>query len=221
LKKLNKNSDWILRAVRRKRGYVLDYHRLLHAVSPDLLAAYDEFYTKFTLTGRSLAPVEKETVWIALIGATRARVGTIHLKRAVKAGMSKDTIADALALAGACESLEALQFSAKAFADWTDRARLECRYLAAFDAARGHIRPELAEIAAVVAHAGRRNAEGMRIHLTRAFKRGAKRAKLAEGLSFVLLHCGGPTMVAAMDAWISASKRHRLPMPFPATQSDR
>jgi len=204
----------VLERVRKKRGYLLSYHRLLNGISPDLLAAYDDFYTQFTLTGRALNPVQKETVWIALIAATRARVGTIHLRRAVQAGMGKDAIADAFALAAACESLDALSFSERTFPEWTDEPRLVKRYLAAFDAARGRTRPALAEIAAVVAHAGRQNAAGMRIHLVRAFKRGAKRAQVAEALAYVLLHCGGPTMVHAMECWLKLVRERRIPAPY-------
>jgi len=204
----------VLGKVRRKRGYLLSYHRLLHGISPDLLETYDAFYTQFTLTGRALTPVQKETVWIALIAATRARVGTIHLARAVKAGMGKDAIADAVALAAACESLDALAFAENAFPAWLSEQKIARRYLRAFDAARGRTRPVVAEIAALVAHAGQRRPAGMAIHLVRAFKRGAKRAQVAEALSFVLLHCGGPTMVDAMECWLKVSKRGRIPAPF-------
>ena len=85
----------LLDVVRKKRGYVLTYHRLLYDIDPELLRAYDAFYTRFTLADKVLSPVEKETVWVALEVASRARVGTIHLKRAVKAGMGRDAIAHA------------------------------------------------------------------------------------------------------------------------------
>lgn len=204
----------VLREVRRKRGYLLSYHRLLHALDPELLAAYDAFYTRFTLDDEVLSPVEKETVWLALIAATRARVGTIHLKRAAAAGMGRDAIADALALAAACESLDAIGFARDAFPDWVDESRLLKRYLGAFEAARGRTKPVLAEIAAAVAHAGRRHAEGQRLHLKRAFQMGARPAAVAKALSFVLLHCGGPTMLDAMEVWLKMVKQSKFPSPF-------
>ena len=203
-----------LDAVRRKRGYLLSYHRLLAELDPELLATYDAFYTRLTLVARVLSPVEKETVWIALIAATRARVGTIHLRRAAQAGLSKQAIADAVAIAAACESFDALAFAEDAFSEWVDEPMLVKRYLRAFDAARGRVRPALAEIAAVVAHSGQRRAAGMRVHLVRAFRLGAKREQVAEALSFALLHCGGPTMLAAMDCWIRTAKEKRIPAPF-------
>lgn len=204
----------VLEAVRRKRGYVLSYHRLLHRLDPELLAAYDAFYTRFTLDDAILSPVEKETVWLALIAATRARVGTIHLKRAVQAGMSRDAVADALALAAACESMDAIGFSRDAFADWVDGPRLERRYVRAFEAARGRTNPVLAEVSAAVAQAGRRNSRGQALHLERAFQMGAKPGKVAKALSFVLLHCGGPTMLDALDVWSKLVKQGKIPPPY-------
>jgi alkylhydroperoxidase/carboxymuconolactone decarboxylase family protein YurZ len=204
----------VLEQVRRKRGYLLSYHRLLHGIAPELLATYDAFYTQFTLTGRALSPVQKETVWIALIAATRARVGTIHLRRAVQAGMSGDAIADAVALAAACESFDALSFAENAFPAWLSEQKIAKRYLRAFDAARGRTRPLVAEIAALVAHAGQRRPAGMAVHLVRAFRRGARRAQVAEALSFALLHCGGPTMVDAMECWLKLARERRVPAPY-------
>jgi alkylhydroperoxidase/carboxymuconolactone decarboxylase family protein YurZ len=207
-------SKAILRKMRKKRGYLLDYHRLLGNLDPELLATYDAFYTQMTLVDRVLGRVEKETIWIALIVATRARIGTLHMRRAVEAGMSKDAIADAVALAAACESLDAQLFSQEAFPDWVGSDTSLKKYLKTFEAARGKVPPYLAEVAAVIAHAGARRPAGMRIHLVRAFKAGAKREQIAEGLSFALLHCGGPTMVQAVQCWVETAKRKRIPAPF-------
>lgn len=210
-----KTRPSVLDTVRAKRGYVLTYHRLLNEVSPELLAAYDDFYTRFTLTGRVLTPVEKETIWMALIAATRAKPsGRIHLPRARKAGMDAAAIADTFALAAACEGIDAFGFSAAAFGEWFPGRRARDAYLRTFEAARGRIPPALAHVAAAVAQAGRRNAAGMDLHLVEAFRAGAKRAQLAEGLCYVLMHCGGPTMLDAMDCWIRTAARRRIPRPY-------
>jgi alkylhydroperoxidase/carboxymuconolactone decarboxylase family protein YurZ len=208
------SSKAILQQMRKKRGYLLGYHRLLGTLDPELLATYDAFYTRMTLVDRVLTSVEKETIWIALIVATRARIGTLHMRRAVEAGMGKDAIADAVALASACESLDALRFSTSSFNDWVQEEKAAKRYLRIFEAARGKVRPYLAEIAAVIAHAGARRPAGMRLHLVRAFKAGAKREQIAEGLSFALLHCGGPTMVEAVGCWEETARRARIPAPY-------
>lgn len=204
----------ILRDVRRKRGYVLTYHRLMAELDPALLEAYDAFYSRMTLAARVLTPVEKETVWLALIVATRARIGTLHFRRAVKAGMSKQAIADAAAIGAACDSLDAAGFAEEAFAAFLPRSGGVKAYLRAFEAARGRVCPAQAEVAAAVAQAGRRCGPGVRLHLKRAFERGAKREQVAEAMTFVLMHCGGPTMLDALDNWIKAAKAGRMPGPY-------
>lgn len=205
----------VLKAVRRKRGYLLSYHRMMAELDPALLEAYDGFYTRMTLAARVLTPVEKETVWLALIVATRARIGTLHYRRAAAAGMSRGAIADASAIGAACDSLDAAGFAEEAFGAFLPPAGAVKRYLRGFEAARGRVRPALAEVAAAVAHAGRRCGPGVRLHLKRAFARGARREQVAEAMSYVLLHCGGPTMLAALDNWINAAKSGTIPGPYP------
>lgn len=208
------SASRILQDVRRKRGYVLTYHRLMAELDPALLAAYDAFYTRMTLASRVLSPKEKETVWLALIVATRARVGTLHFRRAIKAGLSKGAIADAAAIGAACDSLGAAGFTDEAFAAFLPKAGAVEGYLRAFEAARGRVRPALAEVAAAVAQAGRRCGPGVRLHLKRAFQRGARREQVAEAMTYVLLHCGGPAMLDALENWIRAAKAGRMPGPF-------
>jgi alkylhydroperoxidase/carboxymuconolactone decarboxylase family protein YurZ len=205
----------VLRKVRAKRGYVLTYHRLLNEISPALLAAYDDFYTQFTLTGRALSPVEKETIWMALIAATRAKPsGRIHVVRARKAGMSRRAIADAVAIGAHCDSLDTAVFAGEAFGKFMPKSGAIEGYLRGFEASRGRVRPWLAHAAAAVAQAGRRCGPGVRLHLARAFKKGARREQIAEGMCYVLMHCGGPAMLDALDNWIKAAKTGRMPAPY-------
>jgi alkylhydroperoxidase/carboxymuconolactone decarboxylase family protein YurZ len=213
-KKTQDEGARLLDAMRAKRGYLLSYHRMLGASDPQLLATYDALYTRLTLDQRVLTPVEKETVWLALIATTREKYAVFHIDRAIQAGMSNDAINDSMALAAACESLAAMDFARREFTKWVPDSQALKRYLRMFDAARGRIRPATAEIAAVVCHAAHRNAAGMRVHLPRAFERGARREQLAEGLSYVLLHRGGPTMIDACNCWEQAAAELKIPAPF-------
>ena len=214
MKKVKGDGEKLLDAMLAKRGYLLSYHRMLAASDPQLLANYDALYTRLTLDQRVLTPVERETVWIALIATTRERYAVFHFDRATQAGMGEEVIADAVALAAACESYDALNFAQSAFAKWTPESRAMKRYLRMFDAARGRIRPATAEICAVVCHAAHRNADGMRVHLARAFERGARREQIAEGLSYVLLHRGGPTMIDAVNCWEKSAAALKFPGPY-------
>jgi alkylhydroperoxidase/carboxymuconolactone decarboxylase family protein YurZ len=197
-----------------KRGYLLSYHRLLAGSDPQLLAAYDALYTRLTLDERALTLEEREIVWVALIAATREKYATFHLERGLKAGMTSESIADSMAIAAACEAFDALQFCHGAFTKWVNEEQAMTRYLALFDASRGRIPEAIAEVAAVVCHASRRNAAGMRVHLARAFAAGARREQMAEALSYVLLHRGGPTMIDAANCWEQAAPELGIPGPY-------
>ncbi len=197
-----------------KRGYLLPYHRLLGESDPALLATYDELYTRLTLNERSLTLEEREIVWAALLATTREKSGSFHLDRGLKAGMTRESISDSMAIAAACEAFEALSFSHRAFPDWVSEELAMTRYAAVFEASRGSIPEAIAEIAAVVCHAAHRNAAGMRVHLVRAFDRGARREQMAEALSYVLLHRGGPTMIEAAASWELAASELGVPGPY-------
>ena len=204
----------LLEEMQAKRGYLLSYHRMLAASDPQLLARYDALYTRLTLDQRVLMPVERETVWIALIATTREKYAVFHFDRATEAGMDPEAIGDAVALAAACESFETLRLAQTAFTKWVPESEAMKRYLRTFDAARGSIPASTAHVCAVVCHASHRNADGMRVHLQRAFADGATREQLAEGLSYVLLHRGGPTMIDAVNCWEKSAADLGIPGPY-------
>lgn len=204
----------LLEAMLAKRGYLLSYHRMLAASDPQLLANYDALYTRLTLDQRVLTPVERETVWVALIATTREKYAVFHFDRAIAASMNNEAIGDAVAIAAACESFDAMHFAGGAFTNWVPQSAAMDRYLRMFDAARGQLSAASAEIAAVVCHAAHRNADGMRVHLARAFASGAKREQVAEALAYVLLHRGGPTMIDAVNCWEKAAPDLKIPGPY-------
>jgi alkylhydroperoxidase/carboxymuconolactone decarboxylase family protein YurZ len=204
----------ILADVTAKRGYTLPYHRMFARHAPQLLARYDAYYETLTLKPRELTPTGRETVWAALQLAAREAHGSIHLKRGVKAGMGTPEFADAVAIAAAVEAWPALVYASDHWAEWTPSDATTVRYFAIFEAARGKVPHDVAEITAVVCHAARRTLDAMLLHLPRAFAAGATPAQLCEGLSYVLMPCGGPTLIDAVDAWDRAAEGGALPGPY-------
>ena len=204
----------ILAEVERKRGYLLTYHKMIGSSDPQLLAAYDNFYENLTLTERTFSPQQKELVWAALQVAADEEHGHIHMRRAVKAGLSEGILADSIALAGAAESFRALRFASFHWGEWISGGAAEERYLNLTEAARGEVDPGLAEIILIVCHGARRSYEAMRIHLRRAFPAGATVPQLSEALSYMLLPCGGPTLIDAVEVWEQAAKAGECPAPY-------
>jgi alkylhydroperoxidase/carboxymuconolactone decarboxylase family protein YurZ len=206
----------VLRRAEAKRGYLLPYHRMLGTHDPALLEAYDGFYKALTLDRRSFTDREREIVWAALLVAGREEYGDIHMRRGIEVGLAKSELQDAVALAAAAESLPAAGFAARFWVEWTPEDAMVSRYLRLTEAARGAIPAYLAEIALVVCHAARKSPQGMRIHLPRVFAAGARAEQIAEGVSYVILPCGGPTLVEACATWAAAAADGLCPGPYEA-----
>jgi alkylhydroperoxidase/carboxymuconolactone decarboxylase family protein YurZ len=209
-----KYAAHVLRQAEAKRGYLLPYHKMLGTHDPALLEAYDGFYKAFTLDRRSFTDKEREVVWAALLVAGREEYGDIHMRRGIEVGLSKSDLQDAVALAAVAEALPAAAFAARFWPEWIPQDDILNRYLRMAEAARGGIEPYLAEIALIVCHAARKSPQGMRLHLPRAFAAGASAAKIAEGVSYVILPCGGPTLVEACATWAKAAEDGICPGPY-------
>lgn len=198
-----------------KRGYLLPYHKMLAEHEPELLSAYDRFYTQLTLADNILSRRDKEIVWIALLAAAREGVGSLHLKRGVEAGLSLEEIQASAALAAVTEAFAATAFAARHWAEWTPTEAMTSAYRALAEAARGPIEPHTAELAMTVCHASRKDEGGMRHHLLRYFELGGTAAALCEGLSFLFIPIGGNMLIDAVEIWDRAAAELGFPGPFP------
>lgn len=194
----------MVREVRSKRGYLLNYHEMLAASDPALLAAYDTFYERLTLKPRVLSAADRELVWVPLLISAKATQGGTHIDRARAAGVSEAAISAAMALAGAALAYEVPKFVAANWASRSEPMTAIARYLEQCEAAATGLPTRLAEIILVVCHAARREHEGLRLHLPRAFAAGATVAEVAEALSYLFLPCGGNVLIDAVDAWTAA-----------------
>ena len=196
------------------RGYILPYQRVLAEYSPELLTSFDAFYTRLTLNRRDLTLRERELVWTALVTAAREEVGRIHLQRGAEAGLTRDEIGDAIALAAAGEAFRGMEFAASAWPEWMPRAGAMERYGAVIASARGGLEARVAEIMLVVCFAARHVPDGLRFHLRRAFEQGATEGQVAEGLSYLIMPCGANTLIEAVDVWRRAADAGECPPPY-------
>lgn len=203
-----------LEQVGGKRGYLLPYHKMLAAYDAELLSKYDAFYTRLTLAQKTLNDREKEFVWVTLLVAVREGHGTLHLRRADAAGLPRQHMHIAINLAGIAESRAATVFAAQHWKDWAPDAAMDEAYCANITAARGDVPEALVELALATAHASRRDASSLQLHIRRFFAAGGAPAGLVEALAFLLLPCGGPTLIDAVDAWAAIATDGKIPAPF-------
>lgn len=203
-----------LEQVGSKRGYLLPYHKMLATYDGELLVKYDAFYTRLTLAQKTLTDREKEFVWITLLVAVREGHGTLHLRRAEAAGLPRDEMHIAINLAGIAESRAATGFAKHHWRDWAPDVAMDAAYFSNIAAARGTVPEALIELALALAHASKRDSASLRLHIRRYFVAGGTPAALAEALAFLLLPCGGPTLIEAVNSWGEAAADGKIPAPF-------
>lgn len=85
----------------RKRGYVLDYHKVMAAQDYDVLQATNELVDAAYLKERTLDRRTKELIFIVSLTVMRASKGHIqsHIKIALDLGVSKEEILEAIEIA--------------------------------------------------------------------------------------------------------------------------
>lgn len=202
-------GDALLEKMRAERGYLLSYHEVYGRLDPTLLERYADLYRAFTLDRRFLEPRRRELVWIGLLAAIDEHVGSIHLERAVQAGVTPRDMAAALSLAAVAGAWPTIAFGAGHWERFVE-ARAEDLYAALVDAGRGPIEPHLADLILIVVHGARRTETPFVYHLGRALTAGIPEPEVAEAVSYLLLPTGANTLLWATDAWVQALRDGRL-----------
>ena len=94
-----KDRKELLRKIKAKRGYLLNYHTVLSKHDPDLLNKIDELYSSQKYQKRNALDVKtKELMDIAVATCMKVYPGLeIHLKKAFEAGCTEEEIVEAIA----------------------------------------------------------------------------------------------------------------------------
>lgn len=202
-----------LEEIRAARGFVLPHHGLMAAALPELHATYEAMYRALTLDPRHLAPLARESVWLAILTACEEPVGTHHLAKFRAAG---GTDAQALAIfrlsawAGGVARYATLHAAwARHFADNPIRAD----YL---DGARalladGVLDERLGRTCLAAIHAACDQAWGLAAEIETARSLDVPEAELAEALSLVIWPRGVNRFVRAAECWLGLIRAGRVP----------
>ena len=98
--------------------------------------------------------------------------------------------------------------------DWQEVSVLECILNGLSIDVVSDLDPKLAHLTALVCHGARRHEAGMVIHLKAAFAAGMKPEEATEGLSYMLIPCGGNTLIEAVSYWEKAAAGGLVPPPY-------
>ncbi len=116
-----------LEAMRQKRGYVLDFHRIMAEADLDWAKAYDRFIEATYVGERTLDRKTKELLQIVVEAALRADVAQIqaHVRLALAEGASAQEILEALEAVAAPMGMLAFRQGLNAWAAEVGRGVVE------------------------------------------------------------------------------------------------
>ncbi|MGV9802963.1 carboxymuconolactone decarboxylase family protein [Mycobacterium sp. NPDC003449] len=203
------STESLLDTIRGERGYTLSYHEIYARTEPDFLARYADLYRAFTLDQRILSPRERELVWIGILVADGERVGTLHLERALEAGITPDEVGDAVAVAAVAHGWPALAFVDDA---WTHAVEFSMwtRYAALLKRSAPLLSAREIELVATATQGALQHGAALLWHLERLYAAGTPEAEIGEVISYLLLPKGANTMLWATDLWLGAIADGRL-----------
>lgn len=95
---MSKEKESWSQQIKAKRGYVLDFHKVLMEEDPEFLKSYESLVTAAYSSERTLDKKIKEFIFIAALTALRAdkyHIG-VHMKLALENGASKREILELL-----------------------------------------------------------------------------------------------------------------------------
>ena len=95
---MDKLKEALLKEIMSKRGYVLDFHKILIDEDPEFLKSYEELISTAYTNERTLDKKVKEFILISALTAVRAskhQIGT-HIKLALEYGATKKEVLEVL-----------------------------------------------------------------------------------------------------------------------------
>lgn len=199
-----RNADELaeeLAEVRAKRGYLLPHHGLMAVSMPDLLEAYDNLYTRITLTPRTLNRHQHELVWMAVLIARHEALGTHHIPRYLEAGGTQQELANIVTIAALSKGVGCYQFVDERWLPHLPDFDAETNYRLAFEQAAGDIPLQLAHTAAAAVHLCTGNWSALAWQIKAAYAVQADEAGLAEALSLAMFPGSVPNFVNAASVW--------------------
>lgn len=90
---MEKDKKRLTKSISEKRGFSLNYHKLLADNDPEMLKKWDDLYTAGAYQKRFLSGRELELIGITINTVLKWNTGLqVHLKRAVDLGVSEQEI---------------------------------------------------------------------------------------------------------------------------------
>lgn len=194
----------LLDEMKADRGYLLSFHQFLSRTNLDYLVAYSKYYKEATLENKYLDDVTKETVWIAILSMVGDAVGSIHVERAIKVGISESKRESIIRLAARASIWPYLKKTSENWGRFQMADALPAYQSVVKNNADYDQLGNLAELVLLTSNAVLRNEEPFVHHLSNCIDLGFKEAEIVEGLTFLVNPLGFNRLQWACDTWLKA-----------------
>jgi 4-carboxymuconolactone decarboxylase len=106
----------LIEEIRKKRTWLLNYHRLLLKNDPEMLKKWDELYSAEKFKQRFISDREKELVDLAISAVLKWGPGLqIHIKKAIDMGITEEEISEIFSLAAMSAGIPCMMFAADVY----------------------------------------------------------------------------------------------------------
>ena len=113
---MKKERKELIEKIRRKRTWLLNFHRLLLKNDPQMLEKWDELYSAGKFRERFISAREKELVDLAISAIMRWGPGLqIHIKKAIDLGITEAEISEIFSLAAMSAGIPCMMFAADVY----------------------------------------------------------------------------------------------------------
>lgn len=199
----------LIKSIRAERGYTLSYHEIYARTEPEFLRQYANLYRAFTLNERYLTDRERELVWVGILVADREAVGTLHLERALLAGITASEIADAVSLASLAEGLPALEFAKES---WTHVVPFDLwkHYEEMIRRTAPQMTTRELHLCGLATQGALTHRDAFVWHLCALYDENVPEREIAEAISYLLLPKGANTMLWATDVWLDTIREGKI-----------
>lgn len=121
------NAQEYINSMAEKRGYVLEYHKVLAANDFDVMEAANGVVNAAYLKDRLLSKRTKELIFVASLVVSRAPKAQIqsHIKVGLDLGLSPQELLEAIEIALPEAGIVAFQAGVEAWAEVVDAKRIE------------------------------------------------------------------------------------------------
>ena len=113
---MKKKEKELIKKIKSKRTWLLNFHKLLLANDPEMLDKWDSLYSTGKFKKRFITAREKELVDLAISAIMKWKPGLeIHIKRALDLGITEEEIAEIFSLSAMSAGIPCMMFAADVY----------------------------------------------------------------------------------------------------------